>query len=412
MVQLFFVTLLVRVWFVGYIWNGHCIAATSASSTNGNEGKLCEDISWPWLCLGNGSWSLRDGVTQEDIRRRHKIDASIQEYLGKPGKPIRLDGRCGRSFKVPGSSVPALCDKYSGKPCCDEVTSLCGITAEHCECKTCQDFRRYVTAELAEWIPHSAKCSVEEFSKSSACKFLQKHVTNIVFVGDSFMRHFFAAFAILVTGDVMRGAQNIKLNPEALKRCEGEYQFIDRGKYNCHGTIAHPWDELNRRQVCEGKGAFKMRLVEAWTSLYVDQVVTAAQDLLGTKDSVMVVGVGIHMSANYREVIDKYLTPILKVTEKNKSGWPKLIWVTIPVAQNNLKSSVDNLEAPIKVFNSKMKSFCHQHNIQVMDITDITDGIQSYDGRHFGFGGNMAKAQLLMNFLKLRIERCGHIGWI
>ena len=407
-VLVFAVVVFLHVWSTGYIQDEYYV---TVPSLKGNV-ELCKDISWLWLCLSNGSWSLRDGVTQDDLRRRREIDASILEYLDWPGILFRSDGRCGRSFKVPGSSLPSLCDEYSDKPCCNEVTGLCGITAEHCECKTCRDFRRYVTAELAEWIPYSATCSIEEFSKASACEFLQKHVTNIVFVGDSLVRHFFAAFAILVTGDVMRGAQNIKLKPESLEQlenCEGEYQFIDRGKYNCHGTIAHSWEELNRSQVCDGKGTFRMSLVEAYSLPFVDQAVATAQNLLGKKGSIMVIGVGLHMSTNHREVIDKYLTPILNVTEKDKSGWPLLTWVTIPAAQNYLKSSVDEHERPIKAFNSRMKTFCHQHNIQVLDMTDITDGIQSYDGRHFGFGGNMAKAQLLMNFLKLRVDTCGHI---
>lgn len=391
---------------LSFLSSEHFIILSGTSNIDDQSIK-CTDNSWPWNCLSNGSWILRDRITQDDIRRRREIDTSIQEYLGWPRSLFRQDKRCGKLFKIPRTSFPSLCDDSSDAPCCNEAKGFCGKGADHCDCITCQDFSRYVSAEIAQWVPHSADCSGEEFSKNSACDFLQKHISNLVFVGDSLIRHFFTAFAILVTDDYMRGALNTKLKSEILKMCEGEYQFIDHGKYNCHGVIAHAWDELDTNKVCDGTGIFKLSLVEAYSSNFVGHAIIAARKLLGKTGSVLILGVGLHDSLNYREVIDNYLTPVLDVTKKNNtSGWPVIIWITVPTPKNYLKSSIRRLERKTNLFNSKMKMFCNQNNISVFDTTAITNGIRSFDGRHYGFGGNMAKAQLLMRFLKLRTEKC------
>ena len=51
----------------------------------------------------------------------------------------RPDLRCGKDFPVGGK--PSGCNPNGSNPCCSPG-GWCGLSNEHCECKTCIDFRR------------------------------------------------------------------------------------------------------------------------------------------------------------------------------------------------------------------------------------------------------------------------------
>ena len=70
-------------------------------------------------------------------------------------------------------------------------------TEEDCRCPDCYDERQAVHSEYAQWVPSDQRCDVKNFSAYEACSVLRG--ATIEFVGDSFIRHIFAALVILLS---------------------------------------------------------------------------------------------------------------------------------------------------------------------------------------------------------------------
>ncbi|XP_031556338.1 uncharacterized protein LOC116293082 [Actinia tenebrosa] len=357
-------------------------------------------------CLTNGSWSLKDDLSPEDVQKRIKMDEYIYEYQGFPRTFTRSDGRCGRKYPPTPKARKAgsVCDAYSTQPCCNEDKGRCGSTPEYCSCKNCTDFRKYLPAELAQWKTNHDKCRMRDFKHAEACKFFTQHISEMLFVGDSLTRHIFTALALILTNNTAMGALNIKMKPKQREKCSGELQFIDAGKFNCHVSIARRWEELP--PVCGGKTNFRINLEEAYNVQLLPRAKNAVRKLLNKTGSVVVLNVGLHMRHNSKHVIDKYVGPIVDMVTNSGNGWPKIIWHNLHGIENFLRSDINELFTKWKRFNAEMSTYLKTKRIAILDSGQLTRGIRSYDARHFGLGGNMLKAQVLINYLEQWFKTC------
>lgn len=360
-------------------------------------------------CYTHGEWKFKPGLTKDMIRKRWEVDKSILENLGFLRELHRDDRRCGQDYRLPSSDfkLASLCDEESETPCCNENTGMCGNSQEDCTCPQCKDFSKYFAAELAEWKPTSQECPFLKFNNDDACSLLNELSSEVAFVGDSFVRHFFVGFALLVTGNHETSTLRSSLSEEEKQQCGGKMQFVDRGKHSCHLKTIHDWEEFGGdNQVCDGKTQFKTYLVEAYNMQQLPLAVKAVTNLLGKRASVIVLGVGIHFSLNATKVIKEHLTPLLDLIEKRGNGWPLMIWANIHQVDNYVASDTKKNYSPVEKFNREMSSFCSTRDIPVLETSRVTRFLKSNDGLHFGYGGNMAKVQILMNYLKHRFELC------
>jgi len=53
----------------------------------------------------------------------------------------------------------------------------------------------------------------------------------------------------------------------------------------------------------------------------------------------------------------------------------------------------------IRKFAIKIEQYLKQYNIPILDFRQLTKGVRSYDGTHYGSGVNMMKMQILLNYL-------------
>lgn len=364
-----------------------------------------DDYNFLLDCYTHGVWEFKPGLTKEMIRERREVDKGILENLGFPRELHREDGRCGQVYRLP-NGLQSICDEESDAPCCNEETGICGNSNEHCFCPYCKDFSKYSAAELAEWKPSSQECQLQRFNSDDACALLNTHVSELLFVGDSFIRHFFVALSLLITGDPVRGALRSTLSEEEKEQCSGELQFVDRGKHLCHLRTIQGWEEFGENQVCNGKARFKSYLVEAYGQSQLPLAVNAVKDLLGKRKAIVVLGIGIHFSLNSTQVIVNYLKPLLALIENSSiNERPLLIWANIHQVDNFLTSDSVKNYPPVEKFNKEMSTFCRERNIPVLETSRVTRYIKSNDGQHFGYGGNMAKVQILVNYLKSVFEK-------
>ena len=75
---------------------------------------------------------------------------------------------------------------------------------EECTCANCLDMRRPIQAEYADWRPVDPSCKPQNWPLDEVCRLLAN--STVYFIGDSFIRHFYTAFLMTVTGNDVTGA--------------------------------------------------------------------------------------------------------------------------------------------------------------------------------------------------------------
>lgn len=363
--------------------------------------KRCTDVTQQ---MRNGKWRSRHDLRPEDEFHRREQDLRIRKLRGLPISLHREDMRCGNMYPLDapdfGAAIPSLCDPLSTAPCCNHELARCGAGQENCACERCTDFRNTVAAELNEFVT-SFGCEFKNFTSSQACQLLSERVSSVQLIGDSLVRHFHNALMILFTDDRETGCLVKDIDETHRGLCSGDMQFVDAGKATCHGKTAHNTSQLQTGKFCQGKQEFEYSFNEFYSIAHAKLALSKVQEKLNKTNSVIAIGVGLHMGLSANKVFSEYLVPILQLKKQAASQWPLIVWLTTH-AHGSLKP-IAFLESQgnekISRFNRDMREFLEPFGVPVFDTFNLTLGVHSYDGTHYGFGVNMMKAQLFMNFL-------------
>ena len=355
--------------------------------------------------MENGKWRLRRDLLPEDFQHRIDEDIRIKTLRELPIPLHKDDLRCGNIFPLDsqdfGPNISALCDPHSRAPCCNHKFGWCGSGQENCSCNSCTDYRNTVAAELYEFISSSG-CLFKNFTSQQACHLLSERVSSLSLIGDSLVRHFHNAMLILLTGDKERGSVNKDHGESDKQSCSGEMQFVDSGKTNCHFHTARTLSQLPNGKLCEGQHNFSYAFLEFFDMNYANSALNEVRAHLHQNNSVVAIGVGIHFGLNISQVLNGYLKPIIQLKEREKSRWPLIVWLPIH-APGSLKptefvhTSSEHFEKVWR-FNMAIREYLEPIGVPIFDTFNLTRGVQSYDGLHYGFGVNMVKAQLFYIF--------------
>ena len=349
-----------------------------------------------------GKWRKLPDLQPSDVLKRKEEDMRIRRLRGDPIVMHRDDLRCGPTF--PFNSQPSLCDATSSAPCCNDK-GWCASGKENCSCDGCVDFSKIVSAELHEYVP-SSRCRFKNFTSKEACDFLSRRVSSLTLIGDSLVRHLNNAMMLLLTNDREAGCLSKDLPEIDRTQCSGDMQFVDGGKSICHTKVTSNISKLPERKFCGGKYDFEYSFYAFYNFNFAKSALSKFGENLKRKNSVVAIGVGLHMGLNAKNVIKNYVQPIITLKEQFKSQWPLLVWLTTQ-APGSLKPlpflGTQNAEKIFR-FNQDMREFLELHGVAVFDTFNLTLGVSSYDGTHYGFGVNMMKAQLLLNFLEEKLE--------
>lgn len=354
--------------------------------------------------MRSGRWRERRDLKPEDEFYRREQDIRIKLLRGLPMKLHREDNRCGNKFPLDatafGLNIPSLCDASSPNPCCNHDLARCGSGNKDCQCERCTDFRNIVSAELNEFVPSSG-CEFKNFTSGQACQLLSERVSSVSLIGDSLVRHFHNALMILFTDDKENGCLVKDIDDNHRELCSGDMQFVDAGKATCHGQTAKKASQLPEGKFCQGKYNFEYSFNEFYSMKHAKLALGKVREKLNKTNSVIALGVGLHIGLKADKVFNDYLKPILQLKEQAASQWPLVVWITTH-AHGSLKPiSFIKSQGNDKItrFNKDMEEFLKPLGIPVFDTFNLTLGVHSYDGTHYGFGVNMMKAQLFMNFL-------------
>ncbi|XP_059142496.1 uncharacterized protein LOC131930126 [Physella acuta] len=328
--------------------------------------------------MTRGHW-VQNNFTLDQLQEIEDFLSRTRAYHKFPAGLQRDDMKCG-DVNFPGLWWGrAVCNPSGSTPCCWEKTCV-AKSVEHCRCPRCYDMRQQIHAELATWVPDNPRCQVKLLSRQEVCLLLAN--LTIYFVGDSLMRQVALSVLGLLRDDVLM--DNTPRDMQA--KCDRYYMYFSE----CSGVIQRDTHNCGRK--------VRLKIVELWSVSQIANILEAMGELSGKNNSLFVFGIGMHDGLDHELILTKVLNPIFELM--SMSPWPKVIWMT-PHAPGLLKSGLNTAQQSdhMKFYNRVIRGVMEKRGVPVVDFFNLTEGVMSYDGTHFGKGLNDVKAHIFVNFL-------------
>lgn len=275
-------------------------------------------------------------------------------------------------------------------------------------------------AEASIWVTRDSRCQLKLYNRATACDVAQRF-TEIYFAGDSFIRKMSRAFLLTLTA-----RPYIKLRQSIGVNCEEKIGQFFFGR--CRLTNGSLGDQIvDNPRLC-GADHLKVfhllpnitsglrinweaRNVQTQIEKYIGRFRTIVGTLAGKRGSILVLSSGIFFNCNATDVISRiepavnFLKDTYNVTtlthQNGNTVWPHIVYAT-PDMPGLLKRSQflehQNRDA-CGSFVDEMKRYLDANGIPMLDFRQLTTGVYSYDGTHYGHGVNMMKVQILLSYL-------------
>ncbi|XP_050390821.2 uncharacterized protein LOC130010265 [Patella vulgata] len=343
-----------------------------------------EDTECPRVLshMVKGYWKPLPRLSQELIGILiDRFTTQVARNYGFPERYQMKDGKCG-NIKYPGTVLRALCDPKGPTPCCYEGYCVSKST-EDCKCEECYDLRQRISAEASTWVPSHHACQVDDFDSTTACRLL--HNSTIFWSGNSFTRQIFMALTMILKGDLRH---SVVTNNTVMEKCEG----VDNMFLLCQArTETNPI-------VCNG--TVKMTFISNPRTSMKQHIHGAIDDLRDKPRTMIFLGLGIHDDYNYTKILNDYIHPILKHYNAKKSVWPKFMW-----AAAHAPGLLQNPHGPFQLYkhcvryNKWLNPRLEKLGLPVFETFNMTDGVSSHDGCHYGMAVNMLKARIFLHYI-------------
>ncbi|XP_067652984.1 uncharacterized protein [Haliotis asinina] len=374
-----------------------------------NESSRCPDVSTGMM---KGRWKPRTLTARERVT----VDTFLKSVRYRVPKSMqRRDGKCGNVAYINLNYFRALCNPEGATPCCYGYRCT-NKSADECKCPKCYDFRNEIHAEYSTWEAGDPRCQVKNFTVQETCDLL--HGLTIAFIGDSLMRNLYTALMLMLNNydgkGVFRAVKagvlaTVSYNRQQLKGwcknparlcagikdipCEGMYAFSDRA---CTPNL------FRRKTLCNGTLNVEVSTIPS--AVVAKRFHEKFRSFLHKKNTVILVGIGIHDHFNFEKVSNDYIYPVVDMIRKRKASWPKLIWFAthkFGIMKSPLIPRQEN--SRVVAFNKRMSEALGKYHIPIFDTYNLTSGVMSMDGTHFGIGVSSMKVQMFLNyFLELK----------
>ncbi|XP_046562596.1 uncharacterized protein LOC124271487 [Haliotis rubra] len=348
--------------------------------------RTCPDVLKYMLV---GSWATRNISKKEEDEIEAFLLQGLYAVNGSDNFEL-VDRRCGNLGYYPWKSkekmadwTRALCNPRGGNPCCYNNTCMMKTT-EECVCKNCYDLRPQIHAEYSDWIPDDDRCQVETFTSNAACDLLRGGTYH--FYGDSVVRMVFLALIIIIKGDNQHGGLRPDAPAHIKKKCSGMYVFPSR---NCRKFLDYT------PTLCNGTVTALFRHYPQ--SLDIPKMKKDVEQIVGKPKSIIFFGAGSWEQFNI-PAGRKYALEVISLRANNT--WPRLIWSGFHyfgLFHRRFVSTSDNEHA--ETFNVYMKNLVEASSVPFFDTFNMTKGVRSVDGVHYGPGVNFVKARIFLHYV-------------
>ncbi|XP_067661399.1 uncharacterized protein [Haliotis asinina] len=351
------------------------------------ESSRCPDVNTGMM---KGRWKPRTLTAQERIT----IDTFLKSVRYRVPKPMqRRDGKCGDVAYKNVLYYRALCNPQGATPCCygHRCTKK---SPDDCKCPNCYDLRNEIHAEYSTWEPQDSRCQVKNFTVQQSCDLLLG--LTIAVIGNSFMRHLYTALVLMLNNYDSKGV--FRAGKPGDISCDGMYAFSGKA---CRRSL------IRTATLCNGTLNVAVSAIPRASE--AKKFHEKFRSFLHRKNTVILVGIGIHDYFNFDLVYKEYIYPVIDVIRKEKASWPKLIWFAthkFGIMKSPKMPKQDN--SHVITFNKRMSEALGKYHIPIFDTYNLTSGVMSTDGTHFGIGVNSMKVQMLLNYL---LELKSKLNW-
>ncbi|XP_076441316.1 uncharacterized protein LOC143280522 [Babylonia areolata] len=387
----FSVAAMTLVWLADVTGWRHPVRTASVSPRSWTEGLV--------LPCGNalqkmvrGRWHQQEMTSSQHFRMK-MFHMKVHLDHGLPTGLQRPDLKCGNVTFGPYSPpmhpllwYRALCDQDGSTPCCYDHQCR-DVPKESCDCPHCYDMRRAVQAEYAIWRPEDPACRLVDFPQEEVCRVLAG--ATLFFIGDSYVRHVYTALLLAVRGDEMSGAILPHAPPGIRAACHSIYMFTEK--------LCRHWLDRDAT-VCQG--GTRVRFFEY---VYIRQAADIHRTVLPllnvSRRSLVFLGTGVHDNFRAEETKVKVLRPLLERLGGNRT-YPRVLWAAThaPGMLKTPRIPEQNAESVVR-YNREMEQFLKRWGVSVFDTFNMTDGVMSFDGAHYGLGVNRVKVRVLLAHL-------------
>eukprot|EP00128_Syssomonas_multiformis_P009425 Colp12_sorted_trinity150504_noHs@2957 len=243
-------------------------------------------------------------------------------------------------------------------------------------------------------------CSLKWFTPDEACEAIENSGRKLIFIGDSFTRHFLQGMNILLTGDYEKGGLSYDLmKQEDIETCKCDQQFNEK---TCRmNAVSRHFDDVGRPLMCKNWSRQWLVNLQWWNDNMWNQ--TELDRIVSDVDGNAVVQIlnGLHLGLNVQRATDSYFTPAFNHV-KNSSGKASLICASLPAPQWNKPAKYLASQAAPQVmrFNSAVQDVCKTGGAIYFDTFSTTTNATSFDGSHYTTSVNVLLAQLYLNLLR------------
>ena len=218
------------------------------------------------------------------------------------------------------------------------------------------------------------------------------------------MRQFFGGLLMHLTDDRLYGTLISTLNQQVFSECKGELQYME--KYLCRMSFAKQWADIkNNQRYCQfSKQKPKSQFEELYNIENIRNAIPVIENIVLESNPLLVAGIGLHEKFDSSRIIEGYLKPLLNAVKKNKNA--TLIWVASPPATDMKPAFYLRTQSSlhVKQYNNAMEQFCQENNVSFFNTFEMTKGVYSFDGTHYGTELNLVKFRLFIKYLLMLLQ--------
>jgi hypothetical protein len=289
-------------------------------------------------------------------------------------------------------------------------TTQCGTTfsdllGNHsARLRFCDDYPRALLDGRREALDgpfYPAGCASVWFTPGEACDLLAGLNRLILFVGDSIARQLNQGFVNVLTGAFTHGGVPKFSFPEAEScRCDDAYKFDCRER--TYANYQGPGDLICPKWVGRNYVATQMRLhsVDYFKEHFVEVEGTMTIGEQNYGGSVIVLNLGLHENLDAAFLMEHVYGPTIETAKRR--GSVRVICVGQPTPDEALKPAqyrTGQGVAAVTEYNTRLRTFCRDRGVEVMELQAPSQNATSYDGTHYAQAFNVLAGQLLLNLL-------------
>ena len=213
------------------------------------------------------------------------------------------------------------------------------------------------------------------------------------YLGDSQARQLFTAMILLLTGRYSNGAiaKDQQNEPYVKANCTNAYQILNN---DCRKYLIKSTKESN--DLCDTKDlSFELEYFPNFESFVSRKTSEMYEALYDQKDTYIIIGAGTHFNSDHRSFIQYFFQYMIQ--QKKERKWPHYILETLHDVLSPASTSKR------QEFNRMVVNKAKELSVDVLDNTQLSRHLESFDGRTYGMKFQTLKVQTLIHYFHNRM---------